>query len=288
MSKNISICILYSISLNLAMSYDDLDLLKTAFKSEKRGTPVNVEAEKIMQTQDALLAKPYAHEDMNKEYNKVVDSTIDDNLSYDAAFINTPPAQPADMLIQEHMDNNRVIQDSVNKSYSLEEAINLANQGFGKSAGLKDISKFMNRIAATESNLGQDSLKGSSYSAFQIDPIRYQDIVQRAGNSEKARQKTEIANKFLKDKLGDSNFDIRNLFEVKDGKYVPNKALRDHDNLIGATLTRLALSHIEEDVPADEHLASQAGYWKNFWNSLSGDGDIMNFINQSKYHESRE
>jgi len=288
MSKNISICILYSISLNLAMSYDDLDLLKTAFKSEKRGTPVNVEAEKIMQTQDALLAKPYAHEDMNKEYNKVVDSTIDDNLSYDAAFINTPPAQPADMLIQEHMDNNRVIQDSVNKSYSLEEAINLANQGFGKSAGLKDISKFMNRIAATESNLGQDSLKGSSYSAFQIDPIRYQDIVQRAGNSEKARQKTEIANKFLKSKLNDPNFDIRNLFEVKDGKYVPNKALRDHDNLIGATLTRLALSHIEEDVPADEHLASQAGYWKNFWNSLSGDGDIMNFINQSKYHESRE
>ena len=88
------------------MSYDDLDLYnpnKAAFKYEKRGNPVDVEAEKVIHDNQAELV---ANKDMAKEYDILVNDTIDKGLSVDEAFNITPPAQPVDMLVQEHMDNN--------------------------------------------------------------------------------------------------------------------------------------------------------------------------------------
>ena len=81
MAKNIYICFLYIILLNLAMNYNDLEATKIkpqAYKNESRGRSVNVEAEDIMKDAEALLAKPIATKDMNKEYDTLVAAVIDD------------------------------------------------------------------------------------------------------------------------------------------------------------------------------------------------------------------
>ena len=61
-------------------------------------------------------------------------------------------------------------------------ATQTANQllsGMESKAKLSDVSDFMTHLAMQESQLGKQS-SGVSYSPFQIDPIGYQDFVERA------------------------------------------------------------------------------------------------------------
>ena len=104
------------------------------------------------------------------------------------------------------------------------------NQLFSSQKGgakLSDQTDFMKRVAATESNLGKDELGDHSFSAFQLDPIRYKDIQERGvGGAAKAR--VDVANKFLSEKLGRKDFDLLNLDLKKE----------DHNPYIGSVLAR--------------------------------------------------
>ena len=129
----------------------------------------------------------------------------------------------------------------------------------------------MNRIAATESNYGEDTLRESSFSAFQIDPIKYKDIQER-GQGGDAKERVDVANKFLREKLNRPNFDLLDLDLIKE----------EHNPYIGAVLTRLGLASEKESIPED--LEGQAKYWKDYWNR-SGKGDAKHFKSQVAAYE---
>ena len=152
----------------------------------------------------------------------------------------------------------------------------------------------MNRVAATESDYGGDKLHSRSYSPFQIDAIKYQDIVNRSKKG-KNKERMDAANTFLRTTLGlDDRFDLRNLLKVdadynKEGyitraEYEPSLGLEAHHPLIGAVLTRLGLSHIVEDVPAADDRSEQAKYWKKHWNTEAGKGKPIHFELKSLKH----
>jgi len=170
----------------------------------------------------------------------------------------------------------------------VENAIEDVNKLFSSKAGgnYANISNFMKNVAATESNVGQDPMGEHSYSAFQIDPIKYRDIVERAEHGGDAGERARVANEYLREQLGDENFDILNLLPGETAisgqeLYSPSTALSEHNPLIGATLTRMGLANEEEEIPTD--LEGQARYWKDYWN-VSGKGDEEQFLKQSRHH----
>ena len=150
----------------------------------------------------------------------------------------------------------------------------------------------MNRLAATESAYGSNTLGDYSYGQFQIDPIKYQDIVDRSQTGN-AKLRADAANKFLRGKLGDENFDILSILDVDaerdeqgrvtSAKYRSNQALTDHNPLIAATLARLGLGNVPASIP--EGIVAQGQYWKDHWNK-SGAGDITGseFVHRGTAH----
>jgi len=169
------------------------------------------------------------------------------------------------------------------------QAVDDANRLF-MGHGYDDIGEFMGNLAATESNLGSQTLGDYSFSPFQIDPIRYRDIVERAGEGGAAGDRARIANEYLRKELNDPNFDILNLFDAETEptsdttsveKYIPNEMLQSHNPLVGAMLTRMGLANVKEGIP--ENIFDQADYWKKHWN-VSGAGDSQKFIDQSQHH----
>ena len=156
----------------------------------------------------------------------------------------------------------------------LDEAIKEVNQLFSSQEGgakLPDQTEFMKRIAATESNFGEDKLGDYSFSAFQLDPIRYKDIKEK-GVGGAAKERIDVANKFLADKLDRDDFDIMNL----------NLKEEAHNPYIGAVLARLGLASVPKAIPKD--LKGQADYWKDYWNTKAGKGTPEHFISQSQAH----
>ena len=187
-----------------------------------------------------------------------------------------------DALVNEIVAKEMINTD--NPSLSLEESINSVNKFFS-GMGYDDISTFMHRVAAVESAYGEDQLGDYSYGAFQIDPIKYQDIVDRAKGGGAAGQRVQAANEFLREQMGNPDFDLLTHLEVDakrneegyvtEASYIPNQALRDHNPLIASVLTRLGLANIEPRIEAD--FRKQAVYWKDHWNK-SGAGDADKFM----------
>ena len=140
-------------------------------------------------------------------------------------------------------------------------------------AGYNDVGQFMKNMAATESNIGADDLRDSSFGATQIDPIKYQDIIQRATGPE-GDKRVGIANNFLKEQLNRPDFDILGLDLTQE----------EHNPYISAALTRMGLLNIPESVPAG--LEGQANYWKKHWNSYAENakGTPEHFMSQSRHH----
>ena len=162
------------------------------------------------------------------------------------------------------------------------EAIDLANELFTKH-GYGDISDFMMGIAATESQLGKKTSE-VSYSPFQIDPIRYEDIVQRTQDAPStpdvveggaALKRANLANELLRSMGYGENFDILGLSKNMDEIRNP---------VVGALLTRMSLANIPEEVPTNTK--QQAEYWKAYWNSEAGAGTPEHFINEKNYFNS--
>ena len=174
----------------------------------------------------------------------------------------------ADSLVNELAQNRNAMSRA-----QLEANIDLVNRALAP-LGLTDISQFMKNIAAAESNLGTDKLGSYSFSPFQIDPIRYTDIVQRATENpgSAASRRAEAINTLLAQELGRPDFNILNLDLSKEG----------HNPLIGAALTRMALANVQKAVPQD--LAGQAKYWKDYWNTQAGAHEPAFFERQVKSH----
>ena len=299
------------------MSTDDIKYLRhwdSPFSHRKSPNTqsIDMQASKEMDANQDLLAKTQANVDIKQDLGQdIVNATIDSSNAVQDAFqavpaVGTPERKAyydlknwkydntipqdtleTDPLTSEIFTSNQVMNEAVRENPSLPEAIKDVNAMFEREAGLSDVSSFMERMAATESNLGQDKLGDWSYSAFQIDPIKYRDIVEKAQGGGEAARRVDIANRFLRERLNDPSFDILNVLqgesvEGQGEKYAPNEQLRAHSPLIGATLARLGLANIPDAIPQD--LTGQAGYWKRFWNTLSGKGDIMDFIEKSNYH----
>jgi len=155
----------------------------------------------------------------------------------------------------------------------LEADIDSINELF-MGSGMGDAGQFMKNIAATESNLGTDTLGDYSFSPFQIDDIRYKDIVQRAQGGGNAGKRADMVNEYLRGALNRPNFDILSLDLKEEG----------HNPLIGAALTRMGLASVPEAIPSD--LEGQANYWKDYWNThaKTASGTPQKFISQVKHH----
>ena len=166
--------------------------------------------------------------------------------------------------------------DSVMTKRGIERDIDKISHLFTTQAGLADASQFMKNIAATESNVGTDKMGDHSFSAFQLDPIRYKDIVQRAQTGA-ASTRANMVNEFLRNELDRPDFDILNMDLKKEG----------HNPLIGAALTRMSLANDPDALPVT--LDDQATYWKENWNTHAkgAKGTTDKFKSQAKHHYSR-
>ena len=193
-----------------------------------------------------------------------------------------------DALVQE-IDNNAVseeIPQALRKQIGLGDAISDVNNLFSDAGMLSNQTEFMRRVAASESDYGNDKLGDYSYGQFQMDPIKYRDFVERSQDGAAGRR-ADYANQYLREQFDDEEFDIRNLFSTQmdaNGKetYTPNDELRAHDPLVSAMVARLGLGNIKETIKPD--LASQADYWKRHWNTESGAGTRAHFIEKANKH----
>ena len=195
-------------------------------------------------------------------------------------------------------------------------AIDITNKIFGEQ-GYDDISDFMRGIASAETQLGKLQ-SDVSYSPFQIDPIRYDDIVQRTQDDPStpdvveggaALKRANTANELLRSVGFGEDFDILDLSENKDEIRNP---------LVGALLTRMALANIPKDVPTELHninpetgkrekgvftddyvkekygswknvpdkYLGKSGYWKKYWNTGAGAGKPEHYVSQKNYFDS--
>ena len=149
------------------------------------------------------------------------------------------------------------------KSHLRETVVEVCNAlGHGANACAVDL---MLETAAQETHCGQlrDSTpKGAGRGIFQIDPIAFNDICQRA-------RSTDVSMVF-------------NQFGV-DIRLVRHDAL-DHSPLLSAVFCRLFYKLIPEPIPAT--LLERAAYWKKYYNTHLGDGSVGAYINNASIYAS--
>ena len=172
---------------------------------------------------------------------------------------------------------------------SVEAAIDSVNNKFMNfDPRLSDASQFMKNIAATESNLGKDTLGGHSFSAFQIDPIRAYDIINKGQEipGSDRNKRYMMANQYLQSHFNDPNFDLSSYLDIDSSQtpmtYNANANLKGHDPMVGAVLTRLALA--EDPNPIPTSLDDQASYYSDYWNRGGTSDSDIRFKNQVNHH----
>ena len=162
------------------------------------------------------------------------------------------------------IDINREQKVGLWHNMDLTKAIELTVKEFpGKGS---DPTKFMKYVASAESNYGNyDKDDALSYGAFQIDPIRYYDIVQ---NPDKVNTKRiDKANKFLREQGYGDDFDISKLavYNPETKKYSSkSKQATMHDPLINSVLMRLALMQ-DPNPKVPTGMDEMQDYYFDFW-----------------------
>jgi len=304
--------IFFVVNLCMALSFDPKGLLRLHHLSNmKKGVAIDpIEKDDIsMDTEDlggqtAELEAAIADMQQSGENTELLIEDVVNPMSNQAfqspVFVDQPEYEALgpgyggfpsvdDGLVTELIQNNAAVSEGIpqeqRKQRTLDEAISEANTLFSDAGMLSDQTEFMRRMAATESNYGKAKLGDYSYGAFQIDPIKYRDFVERSEGGA-AGERADLANQYLREQFEDENFDIRNLFDSvsseRGEQYVPNAELRAHDPLVGAVLARLGLGNIRESIPSD--LKGQAKYWKDHWNTAAGKGTEQKFIKQAMWH----
>jgi hypothetical protein len=136
-------------------------------------------------------------------------------------------------------------------------------------AGDVSAQPFMKFIASAETDYGRhDDESALSYGPFQIDPIRYYDIAQNPERVQgRHKERLGEANKFLRKKFDDPEFDISKLgtYNPETQDYIPESRNLEYlrDPNVGAMLTRLALKQRPEDLPQGNE--EMADYYMDFW-----------------------
>lgn len=133
--------------------------------------------------------------------------------------------------------------------------------GYGGGGGFA--VDLMMETAAQETRCGQyrdPTPNGAGRGLFQIDPIAFQDICQRARPSDVAM--------------------IFNTFGI-DIKKVRHDAL-DHSPLLAAIFCRLFYKLIAEVIPSSTE--GRAAYWKRYYNTVKGKGSAAEYVvNAERY-----
>lgn len=123
----------------------------------------------------------------------------------------------------------------------------------------------MMETAAQETQCGQyrdPTPRSAGRGLFQIDPIAFNDICQRARPS-------DIAQVF-------NNFAI-------DIKKIRHDAL-DFSPLLSAIFCRLFYKLIPEAIPST--VDGRAAYWKKYYNTVEGDGTVAKYLYNAKHYAS--
>jgi hypothetical protein len=174
----------------------------------------------------------------------------------------------------------------------MRDAAGFVTQVFGENYA--DVSDFMVNLAGQETLYGTmssqryDDGMPVSITEFQIDPIRFLDMLDRSKKGE-ALKRIEMINETFTN-LGYQDFDIRNIATVGQHEYTDpitgeektqlryedvNRKYLD-DPYVTTSLARHILASNPDTIPSD--LAGQATYWKTNWNSMVGEGEEGEFI----------
>jgi hypothetical protein len=168
----------------------------------------------------------------------------------------------------------------------LTRAIQEADSFFGgNEPGASSAAPIMKYIASAETNYGNYNPETAlSYGPFQIDPIRYYDIVQNPNRlNEKHQGRINRVNEHLRKKFNDPNFDIQKLaiYNPQTNDYEKDSRnlqyLRDPD--VGAMLARLAMKQSPDQLPSKDKLGE---YYESFWGPKWTQSEDENLKNQKR------
>ena len=158
--------------------------------------------------------------------------------------------------------------------------------------GYTPAADFMLNIAGQETLYGQTEPGMHSMGITQIDPSRYKDMVDTISDMHREYPgakggygaHADAINQYMRSKgKAYEDFDITNLatYDYDDeGKLVyTSKSKHAEDPLVNFMLTRMVLSKDKKN-PIPKGSVAQSGYWKKFWNTLSGKGKITDFADK--------
>ena len=166
-----------------------------------------------------------------------------------------------------------------------------------------NISDYLVNLAGQETLYG--TLKSQTYddgtpvsiTAYQIDPVRYKDMIARSEKGA-ALDRVNLINATFEG-LGYEDFDIRGIANVIEHTYQDPESGEDrtilkyrdidrkliNDPYVSTVLARHIIASDPKSVPGD--LEGQAGYWKENWNTNSGRGQEVEFIDKFRTYREK-
>jgi hypothetical protein len=155
--------------------------------------------------------------------------------------------------------------------------------------GYAPAGEFLTNIAGQESLYGHSSMydpsQTHSMGITQIDPIRYQDMLNQIGMMDAKYPKAtrgygadaRYVNEYMQSKgEGYEDFDISKLATIEDGKYT-SMSQHASNPLVNLLLTRMLLS-MDKDNPIPGTSQEQANYWDTAWNKNPEKGFPKEFL----------
>ena len=186
------------------------------------------------------------------------------------------------------MSQNNIYSENIKE---LRDAAGFTTQIF---EGYSDVSDYLVNLAGQETLYGTlssqtyDDGTPVSLTEYQIDPIRYSDMLERSESGAALDRINMINEQFVN--LGYQDFDIRNIATVSTTDIVDeitgetsteyrysdiNQEYLD-DPYVTTTLARHILASNPASIPED--LEGQAEFWKTHWNTEAGAGHESEFI----------
>ena len=187
------------------------------------------------------------------------------------------------------MAHNNVYSENIRE---MRDAAGFVTQIFGEK--YSDISDYLVNLSGQESLYGTlgsqvyDDGTPVSITEYQIDPIKYYDMLDRSKKGA-ALERIKMINETFTN-LGYQDFDIRNIASViKQEQIDPITGDSSHryiygdinkkyleDPYITTALARHIIASNPDTIPAD--LAGQATHWKTNWNTIAGAGKEEEFL----------
>ena len=141
--------------------------------------------------------------------------------------------------------------------------------------------------------MGQETHYGSPISGYspdntysmgltQVDPIRYQDLLNDYTDSDIYKDRIGRVNEYMQGKEGYEDWDMTKLATITDGKY-SDMSKYASDPLSNMMLTRMLLMKDPNPIPQD--INKQGALWDSLWNKNPNEGYPDEFV--GKYNKFR-